>query len=71
MSDLTEFLIVLNELLGCSNRTELNHSSTSAGPVSQRVVCCCVHTEFVSAFDVKLFDSCLISGLRWADSFFI
>lgn len=50
-------LIDSSELLGFSNITQLNHSSSSADPVSQTVVCCCVRIEFVSTCDIKPFDS--------------
>lgn len=67
MSDLIDQF----ELQGFSDTTQLNHSSTSADPVSLTVVCCCAHAEFVSACDMKLSDSCMISGLWWAGSHFM
>jgi len=63
--------LISSELLGSTHVTQLNHSSTSADPVSQTVVCCRIHVEFVPAFDMKLSDSCMISGLWRAGSCFV
>lgn len=62
---------VSSELLAINNITQLNHFPISGDPEFQTVVCCCAHTEFASAFDMRLFDSYLISGLWWAGPCFI